>query len=223
MTRKRVFIIAVAGTALALTAVAPSGAVTAARVLRYTGTAQGGDTWKQHFSSYDNPPSVVGDSNAVLQATFTFSFAVSPRTGRVTGTGQGQYTQATWHMQGQDTSSGAFNCDVPLQGPSFSVSVSGRAIGKRIRLSLLIPKSADATNDTMPCGGDFYAYGGSWAKLRWCLSQVGGSSLVVSKTKPSALNLSKEITDTEDDQQAQPPTQDQNDDACAWTINVHRK
>ena len=117
------------------------------------------------------------------QGVFNFSFVVSRKTGVVTGSGQGHFTEATWHMQGVSTG-GPFSCDVPIQTSSFRVLVSGRAAGSRIKLSLRLP-NATITNAEMNCGSDFFADAQSFNALDPSLRAVGGPHAEHSQEAPA--------------------------------------
>ena len=192
------------------------------RFVHYTGRASGGLVWKEHRESQDaNPtPSVVVDQNGEDKGVFTFSFTVDRKTGKVTGKGRGSYTSATWHLVVTD-SAGTSTCDIPIQTNQYSVKVTGKAVGTRLRLALSLPDAQD-TNDDTPCG-DYTAYSTPGNSLDYSLKNAGGRALDVSRTNPAPISLSKESTYTYVDDQASPVVNVNATESYAWTIAIHRR
>jgi hypothetical protein len=192
------------------------------RLIHYTGKATGGLVWQEHRVSQDaNPtPSVLVDQNGEDKGVFTFSFTVDRKTGKVTGKGKGSYTSATWHLVVTDAA-GTFTCDVPIQTNQYSVKVSGRAVGSRIKVALSLPDALD-TNDDTPCG-DYTAYSTPGNSLDYALKNAGGRALNVSKTRPAPISLSKDSTYTYVDEEADPVVNVDATESYAWTIAIRRR
>jgi hypothetical protein len=192
------------------------------RFVRYTGRASGGLTWQEHRVSQDaNPtPSVVVDQNGEDKGVFTFAFTLDRKTGKVTGSGKGSYTSATWHLVVTDQA-GTFTCDIPIQTNQYAVKVTGRALGSRIRLALSLPTAED-TNDDTPCG-DYTAYSTPGNSLDYALKQAGGRTLNVSRTRPAPISLSKDSTYTYVDDEASPVVNVDATETYAWTITIRRR
>jgi hypothetical protein len=192
------------------------------RFVHYTGKASGGLVWQEHRVSQDaNPtPSVVVDQNGEDKGVFTFSFTVDRKTGKVTGSGKGSYTSATWHLVVTD-SGGTFTCDVPIHANRYAVKVTGRVLGSRIRLALSLPDALD-TNDDTPCG-DYTAYSTPGNSLDYALSRAGGRTLNVSRTRPASVSLSKDSKYTYVDDEATPVVNVDATEAYAWTITIRKR
>src|SRR5919204_1799789 len=192
------------------------------RLIRYTGSATGGLDWQEHRVSQDaNPtPSVVVDQNGEDKGTFTFSFTVDRKTGKVTGSGKGGYTSATWHLHVTD-SAGDFTCDIPIQTNHYLVKVTGKAVGSRIKLALSLPTAQD-TNDDTPCG-DYTAYSTPSNSVDYALKSAGGRTLNVSKASPAPLMLSKDSTYTYVDEEASPVVNVDATESYNWSITIRRR
>ena len=192
------------------------------RLIHYTGKATGGLVWQEHRASQDaNPtPSVVVDQNGEDKGVFTFSFTVDRKTGKVTGKGKGSYTSATWHLVVTD-SAGTFTCDIPIQTNQYSVRVTGKAVGSRIKLALSLPDALD-TNDDTPCG-DYTAYSTPGNSLDYSLKNAGGRALNVSRTSPGPISLSKDSTYTYVDEEANPVVNVDATESYAWTIAIRKR
>ena len=192
------------------------------RYVHYTGKASGGLDWQEHRVSQDaNPtPSVVVDQNGEDKGVFTFSFTLDRKTGKVTGSGKGSYTSATWHLVVTD-SGGTFTCDVPIQPNRYAVKVTGRVLGSRIRLALRLPDALD-TNDDTPCG-DYTAYSTPGNSLDYALSRAGGRTLNVSRTRPAPISLSKDSKYTYVDDEASPVVNVEATESYAWSITIRRR
>jgi hypothetical protein len=192
------------------------------RFVHYTGKASGGLVWQEHRVSQDaNPtPSVVVDQNGEDKGVFTFSFKVDRKTGKVTGSGKGSYTSATWHLVVTDLA-GTFTCDVPIQTNRYAVKVTGRTLGSRIRLALTLPDALD-TNDDTPCG-DYTAYSTPGNSLDYALSRAGGRTLNVPRTRPAPISLSKSSTYSFVDDEASPVVNVDATETYAWSITIRRR
>src|SRR5919197_3964972 len=192
------------------------------RLIHYTGRATGGLDWQEHRASQDaNPtPSVVVDQNGEDKGVFTFSFTVDRKTGKVTGSGKGSYTSATWHLVVTD-SAGTFTCDIPIQANRYAVKVTARAVGSRIKLTLSLPDALD-TNDDTPCG-DYTAYSTPGNSLDYALNRAGGRTLNVSRTRPAPISLSRDSTYTYVDEEANPVVNVDATETYAWTITIRRR
>ena len=192
------------------------------RLIHYTGKATGGLNWQEHRVSQDaNPtPSVVVDQNGEDQGAFTFSFTVDRKTGKVTGSGKGSYTSATWHLVVTDPA-GMFTCDVPIQTNTYVVKVTGKAVGSRIKLALSLPTAED-TNDDTPCG-DYTAYSTPGNSLDYALKNAGGRALNLSRTRPAPISLSKDSTYSFVDEEANPVVNVDATETYAWSITIRRR
>jgi hypothetical protein len=191
-------------------------------LIHYTGKATGGLVWQEHRVSQDASPtpSVVVDQNGEDKGVFTFSFTVDRKTGKVTGSGKGSYTSATWHLVVTD-SAGTFTCDVPIQTNQYAVKITGKATGGRIKLALTLPNAQD-TNDDTPCG-DYTAYSTPGNSLDYALKSAGGRTLNVSRTSPAPIWLSKDSTYTYVDEEASPVVNVDATESYAWSITIRRR
>ena len=192
------------------------------RFVHYTGKATGGLNWQEHRVSQDaNPtPSVVVDQNGEDKGVFTFAFTVDRKTGKVTGSGKGSYTSASWHLVVTD-SAGSFTCDVPIRTSAYLVKVTGKAVGSRIFLALSLPNAED-TNDDTPCG-DYTAYSTPGNSLDYALRLAGGRTLNVSKARPAPVSLAKTSTTSFVDEEASPVVNVDATESYAWSIAIHRR
>jgi hypothetical protein len=192
------------------------------RYVHYTGKATGGLDWKEHRESQDaNPtPSVVVDQNGEDKGVLTFAFTVDRKTGKVTGSGKGSYTSATWHLVVTDTT-GTYTCDIPIQTNQYAVKVTGKVVGSRIKLALSLPDALD-TNDDTPCG-DYTAYSTPGNSLDYALKSAGGRTLNVARTRPAPISLSKDSTYTYVDEEANPVVNVDATETYAWTVAIRRR
>jgi len=192
------------------------------RLIHYTGSARGGMDWQEHRVSQDaNPtPSVTVDQNGEDKGVFTFSFTVDRKTGKVTGSGKGSYTSATWHLVVTD-SAGTFTCDIPIQTNHYLVKVTGKAVGSRIKLALTLPNAQDTNADT-PCG-DYTAYSTPSNSLDYALKSAGGRTLNISKASPAPISLSKDSTYTYVDNEANPVVNVNATESYAWSITIRKR
>jgi hypothetical protein len=194
----------------------------APRLIHYSGVARGGIDWQEHRASQDaNPtPSVVVDQSGEDKGVFSFSFTVDRKTGKVTGTGRGRYTSATWHLQVTD-SAGTATCDIPIQTNHYLVKVTGKAAGSRIKLALSLPNAQD-TNDDTPCG-DYTAYSTPSNSLDYSLKAAGGRKLNVSKASPGVVSLAHDATYSYVDSDANPVVSVDATESYAWSITIRRR
>src|SRR5439155_19648853 len=136
------------------------------------------------------------------------------------GSGKGSYTSAPWHLVVTD-SAGTLTCDIPIQTNQYSVKVTGKAVGTRLRLALSLPDAQD-TNDDTPCG-DYTAYSTPGNSLDYALKSAGGRTLNVSRTSPAPISLSKSSTSTFVDEEANPIVNVDATETYAWSITIRRR
>src|SRR6478672_7126993 len=122
----------------------------------YTGVATGEQTRVAH---HDNKASgsghITSDSDEDYQARFTYSFRVE--NGEISGTGEGVYLVATWHLSGVNGSNGGFSCDPVVTGNPFHVTVVGFRLDNELIVSFNLA-DAQEENDDYDCGAHFTGY-----------------------------------------------------------------
>ncbi len=170
---------------------APAGALASGGVWR--GTAEGIRVDDHEINSDE----LTSSSVANYQVELSYSFSVSH--GVVTGTGNGYYTDAHWHLSGVNGKEGSFDCEPPVTGEPFKVEVSGQASGHDVLLDLAIPDATETNEDT-PCGANYTAYATSSHFMAESLEAVGGDALHLSSDAPTSKTLEKtsETGDSED-------------------------
>jgi hypothetical protein len=156
------------------------------------GTAEGilVDDTKSHSGS--PPDDVVTSSVDNYQVELSFSFSVDS-SGTISGTGNGSYADAHWHLEGHNGTHGDFSCDPPVDGKRFPVVVTGHASGGGATLSLAIP-AATETNADYSCGAGFSGYATTSHYMADSLALVGGDHLDISLTQPTSLALPKTVS-----------------------------
>jgi len=125
------------------------------------------------------------------QVELSVSFSVNTD-GRIAGTGNGTYTDAHWHLSGVNGDKGSFDCQPPVSAKPFKVDVGGRVSGSSGILTLSI-SDATETNDDYDCGADFKGFATTSHYMADSLSLVGGNTLAVSSTHPTARTLTKTV------------------------------
>lgn len=163
------------------------------------GTAEGIRVDLGHYTSGD----VDSTSESDYQVELTFSFSVS-QSGEISGGGSGGYTDAHWHLYGQNGNNGSFDCYPPIDAGPFVVDVSGHAAGGHATVALSIPDATE-TNSDYDCGANYSGYATTTHDMADSLSVVGGDHLDISLSAPSSFTLQKTTSsgssgNTEDDQ-----------------------
>jgi Ca2+-binding RTX toxin-like protein len=129
------------------------------------------------------------DSSDRYRVRFTYSFRIQ-NDGTVLGRGDGSYQSATWHLEGQNGTSGPFNCDPPIEAGPFDVKITGHARDGRVRLRFHL--NAREHNDEMDCGGDYKAFETSSRYVQDSLDLVqGNDGIVVNQENPAIRPLRK--------------------------------
>lgn len=159
----------------------------------YSGVATG--TF-DHNSHEDNGQSGTNrferNSHDRYQVRFTYNFRV--RNGVVAGRGDGVYLSATWHLDGQNFSSGNFNCEVPVTAGPFTVAITGNATASKLTLDFDLPGATEDNND-YDCGAGYTGRATHSTymaqSLRTVLSAQPGGTLTINRTSPSIPPLRK--------------------------------
>ena len=128
----------------------------AAFVGPYTGVATGEQTRVAHKDNKASGDShVTSDSDEDYQARFTYSFRVE--NGEISGTGQGVYLTATWHLSGVNGKYGGFSCDPDVTGAPFHVEVVGFRLENQLVFTFNLA-NAKETNADYDCGAHFTGF-----------------------------------------------------------------
>jgi hypothetical protein len=180
--------LALAGSPAGSLAATPPGTAGA-----WHGTAEGIDVDFSHYTSGD----VDSTSSSNYQVELSFTFSVS-QSGAISGGGNGYYTDAHWHLYGNNGSSGPFDCDPPITAAPFPVEVSGHASGDQAQLSLAIPDATESNAD-YDCGGDYTGYSSSTHVMSESLSLVDGDDLAFSLAGPASFAAQKQTSPNSDD------------------------
>jgi Ca2+-binding RTX toxin-like protein len=118
----------------------------------YTGIAQGGvDRWR-YLGRHSDPVNSISKDSYRVRIDFTFTVSAD---GALNGSGTGQYTSLKWHLKGRNGSQGNFDCQIPVQGKPFTVSV--HSIGLTPPILQLTISSTDAVehNADYNCGPNY--------------------------------------------------------------------
>src|SRR3954452_15223047 len=89
----------------------------------YTGVATGSRDNFHHRDNGSTDPKthVVSESTDAYHGRFLYSFRIE--NGVVSGTGNGDYQSATWHLEGMNGDNGSFSCDIPIHTQAYSATV----------------------------------------------------------------------------------------------------
>jgi hypothetical protein len=141
---------------------------------------------------------LTSSSASNYQVELSFSFSLNSD-GEVSGAGNGDYTDAHWHLSGVNGKEGPFNCQPPVSGEPFKVEVSGHKVGHSVLLDLDIPDATE-TNEEIECGSHYEAFATTSHYMTESLELVGGDALSISTTAPTSLTREKtvETGDSED-------------------------
>lgn len=166
----------------------------------FTGVATGGRVETSTHDNKDADPNhhVTSTSDEEYKGRFLFSFRID--NGVVTGTGEGTYQTATWHLAGTNGSNGAFSCDVPLTTTDYGVKITGTATNGDIRV-LFTLDGAKEHNADYDCGAKFTGFATDSTFLDESLQTVedaAGSYVAVNQAHPAPRHLSFH-SDTGDD------------------------
>jgi hypothetical protein len=149
------------------------------------GTAEGIRVDLGQSSSGD----VDSTSESDYQVELSFSFSVS-KSGEISGGGSGSYTDAHWHLYGQNGANGSFDCYPPITARPFEVDVSGHAGGGRATVSLTMPDATE-TNADYDCGAGYTGFATTTRDMADSLSTLGGDRLDISLGRASSLTVQK--------------------------------
>jgi hypothetical protein len=124
----------------------------------YRGTATGGVDRHRHIDNQSSNPDshIVGDSDDSEKGHFTYTFRLD--NGVITGTGNGDYSTVTWHLEGTNGNHGHFSCDIPLTVKPYGVRIRGFAADGTLYLRFHIGDEAVETNDEYDCGADYSGF-----------------------------------------------------------------
>jgi hypothetical protein len=171
---------------------APANALAAGGAFK--GTAEGILVADSELASEE----ITSSSASNYQVELSFSFSVGSG-GDVSGTGNGYYTDAHWHLAGVNGKEGPFDCDPPVTAGPFKVELSGHRSGHDVLLDLAIPEATE-TNENYECGSNYSGFATTSHYMAESLELVGGKELHVSTAAPTSLTLEKtvETGDSED-------------------------
>lgn len=123
----------------------------------YTGIAEGGVDRMHSKGTNENADSVFSTSREAyrVRIDFTFTFAAD---GEIKGSGTGTFTTSTWNLSGKNGKKGNFDCDIPVTGKPFTVSVFGAPhLAPILDLDMYSDDAAEH-NDAYDCGAGFSGY-----------------------------------------------------------------
>jgi Ca2+-binding RTX toxin-like protein len=178
----------------------------------FTGVVTGSvDRW-HHIDDQNPDPNAhfTSDSKDRYTARFTYSFRIQSD-GTIEGTGHGVYKSATWHLSGHNRDKGNFDCEIPVSGGPFSVTVSGRAAAGTLHLLFALP-DAHETNADYDCGAGYSGYATDSTFLAGSLELVQAGGLTVSQTDPR-IPLQSTLEDLGDDK-------DHRTNLHEWTFTI---
>jgi Ca2+-binding RTX toxin-like protein len=157
--------------ALVFTAFALAPAPAAAVIGPFTGTATGLLDRYRHIDTQGSPESrVVSDSKDIYKARFTYRFEIDDL-GNISGSGTGDYTSATWHLEGTNGEQGSFSCDVPMTVGAFKVRVTGRAGSGKLLVRFTLDGARESNQDHY-CGAGYWGYASDSTRLADSLELV---------------------------------------------------
>jgi Ca2+-binding RTX toxin-like protein len=158
----------------------------------FTGVGIGGTDRYRHLDNHASNPDdhIVTDSNDGYRGRFLYSFRIDH--GVISGTGEGVYQSATWHLQGTNGKNGGFSCDVPVEAQPFSVLVTGRAAKGVLTVHFTLQDAVE-TNGDYDCGAHYTGFATTSTYLADSLEAVQkaqGGDLTTSRTSPTFPDLS---------------------------------
>jgi Ca2+-binding RTX toxin-like protein len=183
----------------------------------WRGTATGVQDRVRHHDEQTSP-NVVWDDQQHYGVELSFSFTIDD-TGVISGTGDGRYTAARWHIAGINEDAvnddppkdPHFDCSPPITGEPFDVLLTGHADADTVTLGFLLLDASETSGD-YDCGADFTGFASTSTYMAESLSDVGGDELSFARARPTLPPL---ITDVPID------TGDTTGNAhSAWTIRL---
>jgi len=166
-------------------AILAASAASASDAGAWTGTIEGTLNQTDHQDNQASNPAdrVVTDDAQVYHIRFTFGFRIAPD-GSIVGTGQGEYLEATWHLEGTNGGQ-AFSCDPPISvPPTFDVVVAGQASGRSLSVEFRLQNVFESNQD-VDCGAGFTAYAGETHKIIDSMNTSGARIITLDETNPS--------------------------------------
>lgn len=138
------------------------------------------------------------DSESGYQANLKFFFQIAPN-GSIEGIGKGVYTKLTWDLTGDNADNGHFDCSPPVAGQPFAVLVHGQALGRMLRVQLILRNAFEDNQDT-DCGAHFTAYASHTTALIESFRRAfDQGQFVISEASPSVAPVDMTSTTTDGD------------------------
>jgi Ca2+-binding RTX toxin-like protein len=135
---------------------------------------------------------IVVESTDDYRGRFTYSFRIDGF-GSITGTGNGSYQAATWHLQGTNGSHGPFSCDVPMTTTEFRVRIAGQALDGVMHVRFELEGAREANEETY-CGANFYGFASDDTRLARSLELVQPpDGLRIDQAQPAIPRLRKSV------------------------------
>ena len=138
----------------------------------YTGVGTGLLARVRNVDNQNPDPAdrLVVRSEDRYRGRFRYSFRVDGF-GNITGTGNGSYQEATWHLSGTNGSHGAFDCTVPMTTTEFAVRITGQAADGVMHVRFTLEGAREA-NQEMYCGANFSGFASDDTRLARSLELV---------------------------------------------------
>jgi hypothetical protein len=169
-----------------LAAVLPALRPSAASALdAWTGTVEGSMVEHGHRDNQDPDPEhrLIVDDDQVYRIRFSFGFRVTEN-GDIVGSGQGEYLEASWHIEG--TNGGAqVLCDPVFTVPeTFDVEVVGQANGRTLEVEFRLIDVMESNPET-DCGGNFTAYAVESFEIVGSMNTADARMVTLDQANPS--------------------------------------
>jgi hypothetical protein len=151
----------------------------------WTGTVEGSMIEHGHRDNQDPDPEdrLIVDDDQVYRIRFSFGFRVMEN-GTIVGSGQGEYLEATWHLEGSHHGD-PISCDPVLTVPAtFEVEVLGQANGRSLEVEFRL-KDVGESNPETYCGADFYAYAVESFEIVGSMNTAGARVVTLDQSDPS--------------------------------------
>jgi Ca2+-binding RTX toxin-like protein len=173
---------------------APQAPAKATFIGPYTGVGSGHLHRVRNVDNQDPDPAdrLVVRSTDDYRLRFRYSFRIDGF-GFISGTGNGSYQAATWHLEGTNGSHGPFSCDVPMRTTQFRVRITGTAADGKMTVRFELDGAREA-NDEMYCGANFSGFASDDARMARSLELVqppGG--IVIDQAQPSIAPMVKTV------------------------------
>jgi hypothetical protein len=151
----------------------------------WTGTVTGSMVEHGHRDNQDPDPDLrlIVDDDQAYRIRFSFGFRVTEN-GDIVGTGQGEYLEASWHIEGTNGGQQVL-CDPVMTVPeTFDVEVVGQANGRSLEVEFRLIDVMESNPET-DCGGNFTAYAVESFEIVGSMNTADARMVTLDQANPS--------------------------------------